>query len=169
MQELYNEVVKIINQLIRSCEDASEHCQIWTYDGHKRMYQTYSLDFYGDLQYLKKKVFDVYRFRPKDDKITIAYQPNSYKSHFPQWEEFIKSSIESLGDLNKRIFNTDGVPNEAIETLECIIKCLVKNYERTCREIKQYTDGGWNPILLQEIDRKFHKKFKKIMNKKGYK
>jgi len=167
MQDLYNEVVKLLNQLIRSCKDAMSLCQQWAYDGHKRYYETYSIDYYKKLLYLKKKVWDMYRFMPMDDSTSTAYIARSYPAHFIEWEKFLKSIIENLTDLNKKLFAETGIENH---TLTEIIECdLYKDQERTLREIAHNRAHGDNPIALQEADRKLHKKWKKIMNKKGYK
>ena len=167
MQELYNEVVRQLNQLIRSCKDAMSLCQQWAYDGHKRYYQEYAIGYFEKLLYLKKKVWDMYRFMPLDDSMSVAYTPQSYVAHFPEWEKFLKSTIENLTDLNKKLFAETGIENH---TLTEIIECdLYKDQERTLREIIHNKAHGNNPIALQDADRKLHKKEKKTMKKKGHK
>jgi len=166
MQEHYNEVVKCLNQLIRSCKDASAACQQWGYNGHKRMYQTYSLKYMEKFLYLKKKVFDMFRFMPIDNNASEPYKPTSYKEHFFHWEKFIKMCIDTLSNLSKKIYESTGMENC---TLNEILHCLYKDYEKVCREIAIYNESQWHPIELHMIDAKYHKKFKKKMKERGYK
>lgn len=166
MQELYNEVVKLLNQLIRSCKDAMALCQQWTYNGHKRYYQVAVLCYTEKLLYLKKKVFDMFRFMPLDDSTSELYKATSYKDHFTKWETHLKVCIDTLIDLNERLFAETGIENCTITDILCY---LYKDQERTIRQIKQYNESGWNPIELHADDKILHKKMKKKMKKAGYK
>ena len=166
MQDTYNEIVKILNQLIRSCKDAMSLCQQWTYNGHKRYYQVACLCYMEKLLYLKKKAFDMFRFMPLDDSHSEPYIAQTYKDHFTRWEKYLKSCIDSLTELNKRLFTETGIENC---TLTDIIEHLYKDQERTVRKIKQYNESGWNAIELHLDDKKLHEKMKKKMNNKGYK
>lgn len=166
MQEIFNEVVKLLNQLIRSSKDAMSLCQQWAYNGHKRYYQVATLCYTEKLLYLKKKVFDMFRFMPLDDSTSDPYLATSYKDHFTKWDSNLKMWIDSLSDLNKRLFTETGMENCTITDILCH---LYKDYERTARKLKQYNESGWNPIALHADDKVLHEKMKKKMKKAGYK
>jgi hypothetical protein len=166
MQELFNEVVKLLNQLIRSSKDAMALCQTWAYNGHKRYYQMKVLCYTEKLLHLKKKVYDTFRFMPADDSMSEPYKAQTYKEHFSRWENFLKTSIEKLTDLNKNLFVETGIENCIITD---ILYSLYKDHERTFRQIKQYNESGWNPIELHADDLRLHKKLKRKMKKEGIK
>ena len=166
MQELYNEVVKLLNQLIRSSKDAMSICQKHSYNGHKRYYQVASLCYMEKLLYFKKKVFDMFQFMPLDDSMSEPYIANSYKEHFTKWQNFLKMNIDTLTDLNKKLFAETGIENCAITDVLCH---LYKDQERTVRQVKQYNESGWNPIELHADDKILHKKMKSKMGKRGIK
>ena len=166
MQEIFNEVVKILNQLIRSSKDAMSICQKLTYNGHKRYYQLSTLCYTENLLYLKKKAWDMFQFMPMDDSMSEPYTAQGYKEHFLKWEKFLKTCIESLSSLNKQLFAETGIENCTITDVLCH---LYKDQERTIRQIKQYNESGWNSIELHADDRKLHSKMKHKMKKVGYK
>ena len=166
MNEIYNEVVKLLNQLIRSTKDAMSICHKHSYNGHKRYYQITSLCYTEKLLYFKKKVFDMFQFMPLDDSMSEPYTANSYKEHFTKWQNFLKTSIDTLTDLNKRLFAETGIDNCTITDVLCK---LYKDQERTIRQVKQYNESGWNPIELHADDKILHKKMKKKMGKRGVK
>ena len=78
MQEVVNDIVKILNQLIRSSKDASALCQTWFFNGHKRYYQCAALYYTECLLWSKKKVFDMYQIMPVDDGSATPYAPASF-------------------------------------------------------------------------------------------
>ena len=166
MQETFDEVVKLLNQLIRSSKDAMGICQKLTYNGHKRYYQVMTLCYTEKLLYLKKKAWDMFQFMPMDDSMSDPYMVQTYKEHFTKWEKFLKSSIDALSHLNKQLFAETGIENC---TITDVLSHLYKDQERTIRQIKQYNESGWNPIELHADDKKLHSKMKHKMNKKGYK
>ena len=165
--ELYNEVVKCVCQMIRSCKDASAFCQTEIKDGYKRMYQTYAFLYEKELEWLKKKVFDLYRVRPKDDHVTVAYNPGTFHDHFTHWTRFMENSIKTLGMLNKQIYDSDGIPSKSLKALGKIICKACKDYERVCRDLKIYTDTKWNEVIVRERNDFYHAKFKCYMEKLG--
>ena len=166
MHDVYNEVVKLLNQLIRSAKDAMSICQKLTYNGHKRYYQVMTLCYTEKLLYLKKKVWDMFQIMPTDDSMSEPYTAQTYKEHFTKWEKFLKSSIDALAGYNKLLFAETGIENCTITDVLCH---LYKDQERTIRQMKQYNESGWNPIELHADDRKLHGKMKRKMKKAGYK
>ena len=166
MQEIYNGVVKLINQLIRSCKDAASLCQQWYLNGYKRYYQMDVLWYMEKLLYLKKKVFDMYHFMPLDNNESESYRPQGYKDHFSQWKRFLQSTIDTLTGYNKKLFNETGIENCTITEILCH---LYKDQERLVRDIAQYNESSWNPIEIHAKDKKLHSKMKKKMKKEGVK
>ena len=171
MQDLYNEVVKLLNQLIRSNKDAMSLCQQWVYNGHKRYYQMATLCLTEHLLYFKKKAYDRYtrsksRFLLTDETYSEPYKAGSYKEHFTKWENYLQSVIESLEEINNKIIaQTSRKP----KGIKAIFEYLDKDMERTVRDIQLFDQSGWNPIELHAYDKSLHTRLKKEMKKAGYK
>jgi len=164
MQETFNDIVRILNQMIRSCKDASALCQTWFFNGHKRYYQCAALYYTECLLWFRKKAFDMYRMMPDNDGSAEPYAPTSFKEHFAQWERLLSSNIDRLIALNRQLFNDAGLENC---TMRDVIFHLYKDRERTYRKLNQYNRNGWNPIELHATDRELHVKMKRKMRKRG--
>ena len=176
MNELYNEVVKLLNQLIRSSKDASVLCQSWAYNGRKRYYQEDHVWYTCKLDYIKKKAYDMFNVsidknRPDtfviiDENLSMPYTARDYKDHFVKWAAFLKSSIAGLTNLKKQIYAEVGLEDCALEK---VVRHLYKDQERTVRKFRQYEKSGWMPIELHADDNMMHAREKKSMQKKGIK
>ena len=176
MKEIYDEVVKLLNQLVRSSKDAMTICQQLTSNGGKRYHQESILFYTQKLAYIKKKAYDMFNvsidknkpdtFFIIDESISVPYTARGLKDHYAKWITFLKTSICTLSDLSKRIYSEVGLTDKAIEKVH---RFLYKDQERFVREYRLYEESGWNPIEIHLTDHRKHTKEKKSMQEKGIK
>ena len=176
MNEIYNEVVKLLNQLIRSSKDAMSLCQQWTYNGRKRYYQEDHIWYSNKLDYIKKKAYDMFNVsidknRPDtfviiDENLSMPYMASGYKDHFVKWLTFLKTSIANLTNLHKQIYSEIGLEDRCLKK---VLRHLYKDQERHVRKFRQYEKSGWNSIELHADDNMLHAREKKSMKEKGIK
>ena len=165
MQELYNSICKLLCQLIRSYEEAMVICQSMQYEGRKRVYQTKAIDFKKYKVCLMKELYDKYRVTATAHHETIPYTARGYKDHLIKWDAYLKEHIDNLVELNKQYVAHTGFKNCIVEHVLCD---LLTDYQKTGRDIKRFTEGGWNSIEMHSVDHEYHEKEKMVHEKKGY-
>ena len=157
MQELYNSIIRQFCQITRSCKDAMRLCQSWGYNGFKRRYRRMARHFFNWEICLENELFDKYRMVAAGSHETMPYTPANFKDHFPQWDKFLKSNIDQLVGFSKQFLDQIGMEN-------CILgdalSRLVKDYEKTGRWHKRFTESGFNPHDTHRLDDDLHEKEK---------
>ncbi len=73
-------------------------------------------------------------------------------------ENFIRNSIQELGELNQEHFDLVGV---TCETIECVMQLFVKKLEKVNRRIMRFNESNWNAIDIHKVDDDLHWKMKK--------
>ena len=167
MQELYNSVIKLFCQLSKSYKDAMVLCHSWGYNGFKRKYRRRARFFHNWEICLMNELIDKYRMTPATTHNPVPYdKPTKFEEHFPLWDAFLKSSIDSLVGFSKKFIDQVGVEN-------CVLKdalsCLVHDYEKTGRYHKRFDEMGWNKHDMHIVDDLLHAKEKELEEKEGYK
>jgi hypothetical protein len=141
-------------------------CQSWGYNGFKRKYRC-NVRFFIDLKLcLENELFDKYRSIIINTHETVNYRPANFKDHFVQWDKFLRENIENLVNADKQFIELTGFENCILKKA---VKCLLKDFEKTGRYHKRFTEGGWNPIDMHNVDDFLHEKMKKKEEKGGYK